>query len=42
MDTDRGDITVSSITQSKATHYFYNTSNEPVEADEDRGDVARL
>ena len=23
-------------------YYFYNTSNEPVEADEDRGDVARL
>ena len=42
MDTDRGGIRVSLITQSKATQYFYNISNEPVKADEDRGDVARL
>ena len=40
MDTDRGGIRVSF--NQKPHIILYNTSNEPVEADEDRGDVARL
>ena len=37
MDTDGGGIRVSLI---QKPHIISNTSNEPVEADEDRGDVA--